>query len=86
MMMRPIDRVTGLLSDLRMTPVDFEALFAGKNSLTPVESVELFLLEQQRLRVQKQNLLRRRRASLPAEKTIDSFDFNAVYPRSRCYG
>ncbi|WP_371371064.1 IS21-like element helper ATPase IstB [Sporomusa aerivorans] len=75
MMMRPIDRVTGLLSDLRMTPVDFEALFAGKNSLTPVESVELFLLEQQRLRVQKQNLLRRRRASLPAEKTMDSFDF-----------
>ena len=44
-MMRPIDRVTGLLSDLRMNTVDFEALFAGKNTLTPVESVELFLLE-----------------------------------------
>lgn len=74
-MMRPIDRVTGLLSDLRMNPVDFETLFAGKNMLTPVESVELFLLEQQGLRVQKQNLLRRRRANLPAEKTMDSFDF-----------
>jgi DNA replication protein DnaC len=74
-MMRPIDRVTGLLSDLHMNPVDFEALFAGKNTLTPVESVELFLLEQQRLRVQKQNLLRRRRANLPVEKTMDSFDF-----------
>ncbi len=74
-MMRPIDRVTGLLSDLHMNPVDFEALFAGENMLTPVESIELFLLEQQRLRVQKQNLLRYRRANLPAEKTMDSFDF-----------
>jgi len=74
-MMRPIDRVTGLLSDLRMNTVDFEALFAGKNTLTPVESVELFLLEQQRLRVQKQNMLRRRRANLPVEKNMDSFDF-----------
>lgn len=74
-MMRPIDRVNGLLSDLRMHPVNLEALFAGENLLTPVESVELFLLEQQRLRVQKQNLLRRRRANLPAEKTMDSFDF-----------
>lgn len=74
-MMRPIDRVNGLLFDLRMNSVDFEALFAGENSLTPVESVELFLLEQQRLRVQKQNLLRHRRANLPAEKTMDSFDF-----------
>ena len=46
-----------------------------KNSLTPLESVELFLAEQQRLRVLKQNLLRRKRANLPAEKTLDSFDF-----------
>lgn len=74
-MMRPMDRVTGLLADLHMNPVDFEAVFAGKNMLTPMESVELFLLEQQRLRVQKQNLLRYRKANLPAEKTIDSFDF-----------
>lgn len=74
-MMRPIDRVTGLLTDLRMNPVDFEGIFAGKNSLTPVESVELFLLEQQRLRAEKQNLLRRRKANLPAAKTLETFDF-----------
>jgi DNA replication protein DnaC len=74
-MMRPFDRVSGLLSDLHMNSVDFEALFAGKNSLTPMESIELFLLEQQRLRAQKQNVLRRHKANLPAEKTIDSFDF-----------
>ncbi|MCI8525340.1 MAG: ATP-binding protein [Oscillospiraceae bacterium] len=55
--------------------VEFDALFAGKNSLTPLESVELFLTEQQRLHVLKQNLLHRKRANLPAEKTLDSFDF-----------
>ena len=48
-MMKPLDRVTGLLADLRMIPVDFEALYAGKNELTPLESVEIFLLEQQRV-------------------------------------
>jgi len=73
--MTPLDNVTALLAALRMQPVDFEALYAGKNRLTPLESVELFLAEQQRLRVEKQNLLRRRRAGLPAEKTFDTFDF-----------
>jgi DNA replication protein DnaC len=73
--MNPIDNVTALLAALRMNPVDFEYLYAGKNSLTPLQSVELFLAEQQRLRVEKQNALRRRRAGLPAEKNLDAFDF-----------
>jgi len=75
MMLTPQERVLNLLSDLRIQPVDFEALYAGKNNLTPLESVELFLAEEQRLRVEKQNLLRRKRAALPAEKTFDAFDF-----------
>ena len=75
-MLTPLERVNNLIADLRYAQVDFDALFAGKNSLTPLESVELFLAEQQRLRVLKQNLLRRKRANLPAEKTLDSFDFN----------
>ena len=75
MMLTPQERVLNLLSDLRIQPVDFEALYAGKNNLTPLESVELFLAEEQRLRVEKQNLLRRKRAALPAEKTLDAFDF-----------
>lgn len=74
-MTRPVDQVDALLSDLRMNPVDFEALYAGHNALTPLESVALFLTEQQRLRTLKQNLLRRRKAKLPAEKTLESFDF-----------
>lgn len=74
-MLTPQERVLNLLSDLRIQPVDFEALYTGKNNLTPLESVELFLAEEQRLRVEKQNLLRRKRAALPAEKTLDAFDF-----------
>ena len=74
-MLTPLERVNNLMADLRYAQVDFDALFSGRNSLTPLESVELFLAEQQRLRVLKQNLLRRKRASLPVEKTLDSFDF-----------
>ena len=55
-MLTPLERVNNLIADLRYAQVDFDALFAGKNSLTPLESVELFLAEQQRLRVLKQNL------------------------------
>ena len=74
-MTTPLERVQNLLSDLRMSQVDFDTVFAGKNDLTPLEAVELFLLEQQRLRIEKQNFLRRRRAALPAEKTLQTFDF-----------
>jgi len=74
-MMKPLDNVTALMTALRIAPMDFEQLYAGKNGLTPLESVELFLTEQQRLRIEKQNLLRRKRAALPAEKTLDTFDF-----------
>ena len=66
-MITPLERMQNLLTDLRMSQVDFDMIFAGKNDLTPLEAVELFLLEQQRMRIEKQNFLRRRRASLPAE-------------------
>ena len=52
-MLTPLERVNNLLADLRFAYVDFDALYAGKNSLTPLESVELFLQEQQRLRILK---------------------------------
>lgn len=72
-MLTPLERVNNLIADLRYAQVDFDALFAGKNSLTPLESVELFLAEQQRLRVLKQNLLRRKRANLPADRGVSSW-------------
>ncbi|AHF10487.1 MULTISPECIES: IS21-like element helper ATPase IstB [Dehalobacter] len=70
-----IERVNALVSGLHLAPVDLENLYAKKNNLTPLESIEVFLSEQQRLRTEKQNLIRRRRANLPAEKTLETFDF-----------
>lgn len=70
-----LNHVDLLLENLHLQALDFTAVFAGKNDLTPLESIELFLLEQQRLRIEKQRLLRRKRANLPAEKTLSSFDF-----------
>lgn len=70
-----LDRVTLLLGNLRIPAVDFDTVFAGKNGLTPLESIELFLLEEQRIRIEKQTALRRKRANLPAEKTLATFDF-----------
>ena len=48
-----IERVNGLVAGLRLTAVDFENLYANKNHLTPLESIEIFLSEQQRLRTEK---------------------------------
>ncbi len=55
-MLTPLERVNNLIADLRYAQVDFDALFAGKNSLTPLESVELFLAEQQMLPLWKSEL------------------------------
>ena len=74
-MLTPLERVRNLLSDLRIQPVDFDAIYAGRDNRTPLESVELFLQEEMRLRVEKQTLNRYRKANLPAQKSLDSFDF-----------
>jgi len=74
-MNKRIENINALIKALRMPQVDFEKLYQDKNSLTPLESVETFLIEQQRLRTEKQNLVRRKRAKLPAEKTLENFDF-----------
>lgn len=70
-----VEKVNALISGLRLAPIDFESLYSGKNSLTPIESIEIFLSEQQRIRNEKQNIIRRKRANLPAEKILESFDF-----------
>lgn len=70
-----LNRIENLISALRLSQIDFEALYASKKDLTPLESVELFLEQQQRLKTEKQDAIRRKRAKLPAEKTLDSFDF-----------
>jgi DNA replication protein DnaC len=74
-MNQALDRVTLLLGNLRMQSIDFDTVFAGKNNMTPLEIIELFLLEEQRIRIEKQTVLRRKRANLPTEKALMTFDF-----------
>lgn len=74
-MSRSLSHIQPLLDALRLPELDFEALFAGKNDLTPLQCIELFLTEEQRLRTDKLNLLRRKRAALPTEKKLNTFDF-----------
>lgn len=85
-MITPLERIQNLLSDLRMAQVDFDSIFAGQNDLTPLEAVERFLLEQQRMRTEKQSLLRRRRAALPAERRCKALISGSrkACPRSKC--
>lgn len=70
-----LKRIETLTTALRLPQIDFDALYGSRKDLTPLESVELFLEEQQRLKREKQDAIRRKRARLPAEKTLDSFDF-----------
>ena len=70
-----IERVNALVSGLRLASVDLERLYAKKNQLSPLESVEVFLSEQQRQRTEKQTIIRRKRANLPAEKTLENLRF-----------
>ena len=52
-MMTPLERGQNLLTDLRLAQVDFNAIFTGKNNLTPLEAVEQFLLAEQELRIRE---------------------------------
>ena len=74
-MITATDRIQNLLVDLRIPQMDFNEVFKDQNDLTPLEAVELFLQEYQRIKIEKQNIIRRKRAALPAEKTLQSFDF-----------
>lgn len=70
-----LKNIETLITALRLSQIDFDALYGNKKDLTPLESVELFLEQQQRLKMKKQDAIRRKRARLPAEKILDSFDF-----------
>ncbi len=64
----------------------FAQLYTRKNKLTTLEILELFLREELGLKTVRQNVLRRRRARLLTEKSIEDFDFgfHEVYPKHRC--
>jgi DNA replication protein DnaC len=60
---------------LRLPTVDIANLYTNEDNVTPLKAVDLFLSETLRLKTEKQNLQRRRRAGLPFEKSLDGFDF-----------
>lgn len=70
-----LDHISSLAASMRLPAVDLDALYVGKNDITPLAAVELYLDEQLKIRTEKQNLLRRKRANLPSEKTLEQFDF-----------
>jgi len=74
-MNKAIASIESLSSELRLPPIDVTSLYTGKTSVTPLQAVDIYLSELLRLKTDKQNFIRRRRAGLPFEKTLDSFDF-----------
>lgn len=70
-----LKHIEALTTSLRLSQTDFDALYGSRRDLTPLEAVELFLDEQQRCKTEKQNAARRKRARLPAEKSLETFDF-----------
>lgn len=70
-----LERLNSIMSSLRLPHLDFDALLSANLNPTPLETIELFLGELLRIRQENQNVIRRKRARLPAVKTFESFDF-----------
>ena len=70
-----IENISAVSSALRLADVDFEALYSGRDDITPLAAVEIYLSEQLKIKTEKQNAVRRKRANLPNEKTLEQFDF-----------
>ena len=51
-MITATDRIQNLLVDLRIPQMDFNEVFKDQNDLTPLEAVELFLQEYQRIKIE----------------------------------
>ena len=69
------ERIDSLAASMRLAKIDLNGIFLDKNDVTPCRAIELYLEKQLQMRVEKQNLLRRKKANLPFEKTLDGFDF-----------
>ena len=72
-MNKRLQTVNQLTSALRLKQLNYNELFS--DGLTPLESIEIYLKEQLRLREERATELRIKRSSLPARKTIGEFDF-----------
>lgn len=74
-MNKRLDNVNSLIKAIKLSAVDFEAVYADKNDITPLSAIEIFLTEQLKIRTERQNQIRLSRANLPYMKTIEEFDF-----------
>ena len=70
-----LENILSISFALRLARVDFEALYKNRDDITPLAAVEIYLSEQLRIKTEKQNTIRRKRAELPNEKTLEQFDF-----------
>lgn len=62
-----------LTGALRLKQLNYNELF--RDGLTPMESVEIFLQEQLKLKDERATQIRLKRSFLPAKKTLREFDF-----------
>lgn len=74
-MNKAIESIELLSAELRLPSVDMAAIYKNNSSVTPLQAVDIYLSEILRLRNEKRSSIRRRRAGLPFEKTLESFDF-----------
>lgn len=81
-----LENIISLASALRLASVDFEALYKNRDDLSPLAAVEVYLSEQLKIKTEKQNAIRRKRAELPNEKLWSSLisDFRKAFPKSEC--
>ena len=61
------------IAELHLETIDFSSFHT--DGLTPLQYIERFLTEQLRLKAEKATKMRIRRATMPAVKTIEQFDF-----------
>ncbi len=69
------EKVMELTSELRLEQVDFNVLFLGEKQLSPLQTLDIFLVEQVRLKEDKRQEARFKKARLPAIKSLEDFDF-----------
>ncbi|SDI62225.1 IS21-like element helper ATPase IstB [Desulfosporosinus hippei] len=70
---KSVDSIETMMTKLHLEKVDFHSLFPGEHS--PLESIDLFLSEQIRLKGNKADEIRIKRSGMPQLKTLEGFDF-----------
>nr|WP_316619888.1 hypothetical protein [uncultured Ruminococcus sp.] len=60
------ERIDSLAASIRLAKIDLNGIFLDKNDVTPCRAIELYLEKQLQMRVEKQNLLRRKKSGKAA--------------------